>query len=438
MKTLLNPSFVSVIVAQIASLFGDAVLRFALPLYVLNLTGSAALMGIVAACAWIPYIALTPIGGVAADRVNKRRIMAVLDVILAVTCAAYLALDGVIDLIGLSICTLIVLYAAQSVYQPTVQAAVPFIVPRDGIVRATAIVSQISALSGLVGPVLGGLLFGLFGIEPVVLVAGAAFALSAVLIVVFVRIPRDAIERSNVGVVRTVMGDIAESFAFLRHERTVILKVIFLVAGINLTLTAFILIGAPVIITQILGLPNQYMGFAEGALALGGLAGGVSVGVLAQRLKLERAPLFLLIAAVALVPIAVVLGVTMDVMVAYGILVASLFVCMGCATMFSIQAISFVQLETPGHLVGKVIALTMSLANCAQPVGQLIYGGLFDALRGNLVPVAIATAVAAFVIGLITFRVLKNGLRDLNVSGAEEERASEGAADAAGVASVLA
>ena len=51
-------------------------------------------------------------------------------------------------------------------YQPTVQAAVPFIVPRDGIVRATAIVSQISALSGLVGPVLGGLLFGLFGIEP--------------------------------------------------------------------------------------------------------------------------------------------------------------------------------------------------------------------------------------------------------------------------------
>ena len=273
----------SVIFAQIASLFGDAVLRFALPLYVLNQTGSAALMGAVSACAWIPYIVLTPIGGVAADRVNKRRIMAALDILLAATCAAFLALDGVIDLVGLCICALIVLYAAQSVYQPTVQAAVPFIVPRDGIVRATAIVSQISALSGLVGPVLGGLLFGLFGIEPVVFVSGAAFAVSAVLIVTVVRIPRDAIERSGVGVVRTVANDIVESFAFLRHERTVILKVIFLVAGINVTLTAFILIGAPVVITQILGLPNQYMGFAEGALALGGLAGGVSVGVFAGR-----------------------------------------------------------------------------------------------------------------------------------------------------------
>ncbi|WP_270297805.1 MFS transporter [Eggerthella sinensis] len=430
MKTLLNPSFVSVIFAQVASLFGDAVLRFALPLYVLNLTGSAALMGAVAAAAWIPYIVLTPIGGVAADRVNKRRIMAVLDTLLAVTCAAYLALDGVIDLIGLSICALIILYAAQSVYQPTVQAAVPFIVPRDSIVRATAIVSQISALSGLVGPVLGGLLFGLFGIEPVVLVSGVAFAASAVLIVVFVRIPRDAIERSNVGVVRTVVNDIAESFAFLRHDRPVILKLIFLVAGINVSLTAFILIGAPVIVTQILGLPNQYMGFAEGAMALGGLAGGISVGVFARRLKLDRAPLFLLVAAVALVPIAVILGVSMDAFVAYGILLVSLFVAMACATMFSIQSISFVQLETPGHLVGKVIALIMSLANCAQPVGQLIYGGLFDALRGNLVPVALGTALIAFVIGAITFRVLKRGLAELPADAAgsvgdDGENASE-------------
>ena len=436
MNTLLNRSFVSVIFAQIASLFGDAVLRFALPLYVLNQTGSAALMGAVSACAWIPYIVLTPIGGVAADRVNKRRIMAALDILLAATCAAFLALDGVIDLVGLCICALIVLYAAQSVYQPTVQAAVPFIVPRDGIVRATAIVSQISALSGLVGPVLGGLLFGLFGIEPVVFVSGAAFAVSAVLIVTVVRIPRDAIERSGVGVVRTVANDIVESFAFLRHERTVILKVIFLVAGINVTLTAFILIGAPVVITQILGLPNQYMGFAEGALALGGLAGGglgggvggrscpVAVGVSAGRLRLSRAPLFLLVAALGLLPIAVVLGVPMDAMLAYGIVVAGLFASMACATMFSIQAISFVQLETPGHLVGKVIALAMSLANCAQPVGQLIYGGLFDALRGNLVPVALGTAAIAFVIGLVTFRVLRKGLAELQaaVPGAADAR----------------
>ena len=72
----------------------------------------------------------------------------------------------------------------------------------------------------------------------------------------------------------------------------------------------------------------------------------------------------------------------------------------------------------------------MSLANCAQPVGQLIYGGLFDALRGNLVPVALGTALIAFVIGAITFRVLKRGLAELPADatgsvGDDGENASE-------------
>ena len=430
MKTLLNPSFVSVIFAQVASLFGDAVLRFALPLYVLNLTGSAALMGAVAAAAWIPYIVLTPIGGVAADRVNKRRIMAVLDALLAVTCAAYLALDGIIDLIGLSICALIILYAAQSVYQPTVQAAVPFIVPRDSIVRATAIVSQISALSGLVGPVLGGLLFGLFGIEPVVLVSGVAFAASAVLIVVFVRIPRDAIERSNVGVVRTVVNDIAESFAFLRHDRPVILKLIFLVAGINVSLTAFILIGAPVIVTQILGLPNQYMGFAEGAMGAG-RPGGRHLGG-----RVRPSPQARSCAAVS----------------AGG----------GCGAAAYRRHLGRVDGRLCGvrHPFGQPVRghgvrndvqhpvyLVRAAGNAGPPrgqgdrahhvagelraaVGQLIYGGLFDALRGNLVPVALGTALIAFVIGAITFRVLKRGLAELPADaagsvGGDGENASE-------------
>ena len=129
-----------------------------------------------------------------------------------------------------------------------------------------------------------------------------------------------------------------------------------------------------------------------------------------KRQTLRQAPVFLFVAAVALLPIAVVLGAPLDPLVAYGVLVASLFVCMACATMFSIQGISFIQLETPAHLVGKVIALAMSLANCAQPVGQLVYGGLFDALRGNLVPVALGTAAAALVIAALTNRVLKRGL----------------------------
>ena len=74
-QKLFKKDFTLVVIGQIISLFGNAAIRFALPLYLLNQTGSSALYGTVTACAFIPAILLSPIGGVIADRINKRNIM---------------------------------------------------------------------------------------------------------------------------------------------------------------------------------------------------------------------------------------------------------------------------------------------------------------------------------------------------------------------------
>ena len=76
---LFRRDFTLVVVGQIVSLFGSAILRFALPLYLLRQTGSPALFGAVGAAAFIPAVLCAPIGGVAADRVNKRNVMVLLD-----------------------------------------------------------------------------------------------------------------------------------------------------------------------------------------------------------------------------------------------------------------------------------------------------------------------------------------------------------------------
>lgn len=78
-QKLFSKDFTFVVIGQIISLFGNATIRFALPLYLLNLTGSSALYGVVTACAFIPAILLSPVGGIVADRVNKRNIMVTLD-----------------------------------------------------------------------------------------------------------------------------------------------------------------------------------------------------------------------------------------------------------------------------------------------------------------------------------------------------------------------
>ena len=65
-QKLFSKDFTLVVIGQIISLFGNATIRFALPLYLLNLTGSSALYGTVTACAFLPAILLSPIGGIVA------------------------------------------------------------------------------------------------------------------------------------------------------------------------------------------------------------------------------------------------------------------------------------------------------------------------------------------------------------------------------------
>ena len=75
----MSKDFILVVIGQIISLFGNAVLRFALPLHLLNVTDSPAMFGAVSALSFLPMLLMSPIGGVLADRINKKKIMAGLD-----------------------------------------------------------------------------------------------------------------------------------------------------------------------------------------------------------------------------------------------------------------------------------------------------------------------------------------------------------------------
>ena len=91
--------FLLVVIGQIISLFGNAVMRFALPLHLLDVTGSATLLGIVSGCAFIPLAIMSPIGGMIADRVNKRNIMVILDFLTAGLVVMFALLYGKMNLV---------------------------------------------------------------------------------------------------------------------------------------------------------------------------------------------------------------------------------------------------------------------------------------------------------------------------------------------------
>ncbi|MCI8509604.1 MAG: MFS transporter [Lachnospiraceae bacterium] len=408
-QKLFSKDFTLVVIGQIISLFGNATIRFALPLYLLNLTGSSALFGTVTACAFIPAILLSPIGGIVADRVNKRNIMVILDFFTAAVILTFSLLMNGVNLILLLTVTLMLLYGIAGAYQPSVQASVPALVSQDHFMAANSIINTISSFASLIGPVLGGILYSTYGLKPVLWVCVICFTMSAIM-EIFIKIPFQK-QTSEGGILKMAKTDFAESIRFIRKEKPVIGKALLVICGINLFLAAMIIVALPYLVTEVLDLEavqaNKLYGFAEGALAAGGLAGGISAGVFANRLAIHKSGNLVISCAVCVFPIGVSLILFSSGIINYIVITACCFTIMVFSTIFTVQMMSFIQTETPQNLIGKVIAVILTVSMCAQPLGNALYGILFEICKGFEYAVVLFSGIVSLIIAISTRNIFK-------------------------------
>ncbi|MCI8882319.1 MAG: MFS transporter [Lachnospiraceae bacterium] len=409
-KKLFTKDFTLVVLGQIISLFGNATIRFALPLYLLNQTGSAALYGMVTACAFIPAILLSPVGGILADRVNKKNIMVVLDFFTAAVILAVSLLLGKVDLVLLQTSALMLLYGIAGAYQPSVQASIPMLASQENYMAANSIINTISSFASLVGPVLGGIVYSAYGLRPVLWVCIVCFFLSAVM-EIFIKMPFEKLEPSG-NLWDTIKADFGESVRFIRQEKPVIGKALLVVCGINLFLSAMIIVGMPYLVTEVLDLEaheaNRLFGYAQGALAAGGLTGGICAGVFAGKLSIKKTGNLLVACAAPVFPIGLSLLFFESGMVNYLVLTGCSFLVMVCSTVFSVQMMSFIQTETPQNLLGKVIAVILTICMCAQPLGNAFYGVMFGACKGFEYVVVLFAGVVTLGIVVCARKIFEN------------------------------
>lgn len=408
-QRLFSKDFTLVVIGQIISLFGNATIRFALPLYLLNLTGSSALYGTVTACAFIPAILLSPIGGIVADRVNKRNIMVILDFFTAAVILAFFLSMNEVNLISLLTVTLMLLYGIAGAYQPSVQASIPALVNQENFMAANSIINTINSFASLIGPVLGGVLYSVYGLEPVLWVCMVCFLMSAVM-EIFIKIPFRK-QVSDGGILKTARTDFAESIRFICKEKPVIGKTLLVICGINLFLASMIIVALPYLVTEVLNIEasqaNRLYGFAEGALAAGGLTGGIGAGIFANKLEIHKSGSLVIACAVCVFPISVALVLFSSGMINYIIITVCCFAIMMFSTIFTVQMMSFVQAETPQNLIGKVIAVILTISMCAQPLGNAFYGVLFEICKGCEYAVVLFSGVVSLILAVNARNVFK-------------------------------
>lgn len=159
-------------------------------------------------------------------------------------------------------------------------------------------------------------------------------------------------------------------------------------------------IGFPYLVRTVLGLSATYYGMAESAMGIASVLGSLCVAVLAKKLRLRYLSLVFVSFGICLILCGVTFLLPAGAFGRYLLLLVMFCVCqLGCS-FFSTYAISMIQKRTPEHLMGKIMSYVFTLSMCEQPVGQIVYGALFDQFSNRVYWVLIPSGLIVCMIGL--------------------------------------
>ena len=407
---LFSRNYSLVVIGQVISILGSAILRFALNLYVLDLTGRADIFGLLIAVSAIPAILFTPLGGVVADRLNRRNLMVIFDFSSSAVILLFILLtrmeNASIIVVG---AVLAMLSMISAMYQPVVQASIPLLVERELLTSANGIVMGVAALSGLMGPVLGGVLYGMIGLNALVVAGCVAFFLSAVM-EIFIQIPFTK-PLSDKNIIPTIVDDMKLGIRYVVKERPTILKIIIIAAAFNSLMSPFFHVGTPYILRITLQSSETMYGIGMGVGELSTILGAVLAGVITKRLTLSTTHKLLFIVS-AVMPFVVLSVTPMILNLGYWqpfvLLISSSAITMALLTTASIFVLTSIQKETPNAMLGKVMGILMAVSQSAVPLGMALYGLAFEVFSNAIyVPASCACLITAL-IAFAAKRMLKN------------------------------
>ncbi len=353
-----------------------------------TLTNKAIVLGMVNFAAGLPTLALTMIGGSAADRYDKRKILIATQI---VQIALAIILGWLIMAGRIQIWHVIVLAAllgiAIAFEMPAISALVPELVRRDQIATAVAMDRSVFHGSRLVGPSLAGLLVGWWG-------AASAFFANAfsflALIIALLSLPKRPIGTKEEEEQRR--SGIMDGFRYVASERTV-LAMIALIALTTVFVFPVISVMLPLYVRNVLQLGPREMGWLMATSGTGAFFG--SLGLLSvareRRLKFMSGNVLAVAAGVFSMSRSHSFALTACSM---GVLAIALSMNFGLAN-------TIVQEHAPPHLRGRVSAVFGLSFFGLMPIAGLIVTGFSD-----LVGMRTALAVASIIYGIGAFSIL--------------------------------
>lgn len=407
-KKKFDLNFKLVLISKTISVFGGNILGFAMILFLVDFTQSAALLGIISAISQIPMIIVTPFAGVIADRMNKKKLIVFFDVMTALSNFFFLWLLMTESYTILNITLLRMIKMSINSFAGIVfNASVPRIVEEEQLVGANGALQSIAAIGLIGGSVVGGILFGVIDIQMTAFASGVLFLVSAI---VSMRIKIPYVKQKVAGgMIETIKSDMIESFKFLKNEKPIIFKLALIASMITFLFPPIFNIGLPFIVGVIFG---QQVTLSFGIAAIGMLTGGILAGSLTKYLAIKNFAKWI----GAIGGTGVLLALTFapflsNLSMAFWIFNVTLALLLFVFALLNSSFGAFIQKEIPEYLLGKVNALLGMISLVAGPLGILTVGFFIETVDLSLF--FLGVTVITWVVAIICSRILKNYFKNM-------------------------
>ena len=404
-------NFRLVLISKTISVFGGNILGFAMILFLVDFTQSAALLGMITALSQVPMIVATPIAGMIVDRVDKKKLIVAFDVMTALSNFFFLWLLITESYTILNITILRMVKMGLGTFAVTAfNASIPRIVEKDQLVGANGILQSIAAIGLIGGSVVGGVLFGIIDIQTIAFASGIIFLVSAT-ISTMIKIPHKKRLITD-SMLTTVKADASESLKFLKSEKPIIVKLALYASAIIFLFPPIFNVGLPFIVGIVF---DQQVTLSFGIASIGMLLGGILAGSLTKQLAIKHLPKWVLAIGTTGILLALAFIRFMpNLTMAFWLFNITLALTLFLFALLNSSFGAFVQQEVPAHLLGKVSSLLGMITLVTEPLGLLAVGFFIESISLSLFFTSIA--IVTWVVAIMCHFTLKNYFKSLGKS----------------------
>jgi hypothetical protein len=399
-KELLNTILFSA--ASCISLFGTAIYNFAIGLYVLKLTGSGLSFAGTLSISIISTILVNPFAGVLADRLDKKLLAIITDMLngLLLIGLYMLAREYPLNVSMIYVSTFL-LNVFTTVYGISIEAAKSNLVLEKKLISMNSINKIIESSSSILGPVIGGVVFAFLDIKVFIVINGFSFIMSALLQLLMdfkFNCSDYRKKEEDINFVR----DIIEGITYLRTKRE-ILNMAKVYVVLNFCIGLSINVPMPYIINNVLKLDTKLFGIIEAALPIGMILGAIMIkGIMGKYLygKIVKSANILLSVSMTAIGFSVILHYEVDNKIFYLIYFILIMISIGVAvSSIDIPIFYVLQQAIPEEFRGRVMSIVVSMAKIVLPTALIIAGALINIIQIYILPIAGGAVLCIFSFG---------------------------------------